>query len=203
MEHTRHGGGSLVNTAPSLDGASLALSVVHCEIDRLFANHKHLFILHLVVLVVCLESGFDIVLDLSFGLLTLVFLLEIEGRGELLSQGGGEFDLVDAWLENATLDIEHAVLVLEELFAVLQLFVTFNHAGLITMLLRLVPEADKRALFATLEFELNVRGFDGLHDLNVNDTFDHVAGLVEGALGLQLDLALGEIAPGIGEEKHP
>lgn len=203
LENTRHSGSSLVNTAPGLDVASLALSVVHCEVDRLFADHKHLLKLHLIMLVVSLKSGFDIVLDLGLGLLTLVFLLEIEGRWNVVGQGGGEFDLVDAWVENATLDIEHAVLVLKELFAVLQLFVSFNRAGLVTMLLSLMPEADERALFATLEFKLNVRGFDGLHDLNVNDTFDHVAGLVEGALGLQLDLALGERASGIGEEKHP
>ena len=43
---------------------------------------------------------------------------------------------------------------------------------------------------------------DGLHDFEVNDTSDHVAWLVEGALSLQLDLSLGELTPFVGEEKH-
>lgn len=103
------------------------------ELNGLLSDHEDLLVFHLVVLVGGLEDDFDVVLDLGFGLLALVLLLEVQGRGDVVGQSAGEVYLVDAWVENASLDIEHAVLVLEELFAVLQLLVPLDHACLIAM----------------------------------------------------------------------
>ena len=80
----------------------------------------------------------------------------------------------------------------------LELLLTMNCS--ITVLLRVV--ANERALFATFELKLDMGSSYGCHDLNVDDACNLVSWLVEGILSLELDFALGELAPFILEEKH-
>jgi len=78
IEHARHGRGALVDTAPSLNVASLGMCVTNHQSDGLFANDEHLLKLHLVVFVVSVQGRFHVVLNLGLGLLALVSLLEVD-----------------------------------------------------------------------------------------------------------------------------
>ena len=148
--------------------------------------------------VVCLQSGLNIVLDLRLGPLSGVLVLEGKRRGKFARQLSREVDLVDTRLQDATLDIKHAVFVLEELLAMLELLLAMHRP--VTVLLRVV--ADERALFAALELQLDMRRMNWLHDLHVKHASHLVAWLVEGILRLKLDLALGEFTPLVREEEH-
>ena len=148
--------------------------------------------------VIGLQGGLNIVLDLRLGLLSRLLVLELKRRGQFRRQLRREVHLVDAWLQDAALDVKDAVFILEELLAVLELLMTFDRP--VTVLLG--PVADEGALLATLELQLDMRRMDRLHDLHVEHAGHLVARLVEGVLSLQLDLALGELTPLILEEEH-
>ena len=78
IEDTGHGGGALVDAAPCLDVACLRLSFTNNEVDGFLTDDKHLLILHLVVVVVCVKDSLNVVLHLGLGLLTRVFMLEVK-----------------------------------------------------------------------------------------------------------------------------
>ena len=204
VEDTAHGRVALVNTAPGLDVAGLRLSVTLAESDGLLSDDEDLLEFHLVVLVMSVENGLNVVLDLGLGLFAGVLVLEGEGGRELVGEVRRELHRVDARVQHATLDVEDVTLVFKELLAVLELVGVVDSARLITMLLRRGVMTDERGLLLTLELEGDVGGHDRLHDLEVDDTLYGVAWLVEGVLRLQLDLSLGETGSGIFEEKgHP
>ena len=195
---------ALVNTAPGLDVAGLRLSVTLAESDGLLPDDEDLLEFHFVVLVVSVENGLNIVLDLGLGLFAGVLVLEGEGGRELVGEVRRELHRVDARVQHATLDHEDIALVLQERLVVLQLVGVSDLTHLTTTQLIRVIVADERGLLTSLELEGDVGGHDRLHDLEVDDTLDGVAWLVEGELRLQLDLSLGETGSGIFEEKgHP
>ena len=191
FENRAHRACSLIDAAPSLDVAGLRLSITDDHVDWLLTEDHDLFVLHLIVLIMGLKDGLDIVLDFRLGLLTRVLMLEVEGGGDVVGEFGLEVNLVNTWLEHTALDVEHAVLVLKEFLAVLELVGVMD--GLIAILSGVVT--DERALFSTFDLEFNVGCCNSLHNLEVDDTGDGVARLVEGVLGLELNLALGELTP--------
>ena len=195
---------ALVNTAPGLDVAGLRLSVTLAESDGLLPDDEDLLEFHFVVLVVSVENGLNIVLDLGLGLFAGVLVLEGEGGRELVGEVRRELHRVDARVQHATLDHEDIALVLQERLVVLQLVGVSDLTHLTTTQLIRVIVADERGLLTSLELEGDVGCHDRLHNLEVDDTLDGVTRLVEGVLRLQLDLSLGETGSGIFEEKgHP
>ena len=127
-----------------------------------------------------------------------MLVLEGKRRGKFVRQLSREVNLIDSWLQDASLDIKHAVFVLEELLAMLELLLTIHRP--VTILLRVV--ADERALFAALELQLDMRCMNWLHDFHVKHASHLVAWLIEGIFSLQLDLTLGEFTPLVREEEH-
>ena len=195
IEDARHGGGALVDAAPSLYVASFGLSFTDNEIDGLFTDDQHLLVLHLVRVVVSVEGSLDVVLHLGLGLLTGVLMFEVKRGGDVVGQLSHELNRVDAWVQHTSLNIKHSVLVLKELLFVLQFLMALNPTCVIAFAFALLPEADERVLFSTFDFKLNVRGLDSLSDLNVNETLHSVSGFIERVSGLELDVTLGELAP--------
>lgn len=140
----------------------------------------------------------DIVLHFGLGLLSRMLVLEVKGGGKLVWQLRREVNLIDSRLQDTPLDIKYTVLVLQELLGMLELLLTMDSP--IAILFSVVT--NERALFTALELKLDVRRIGWLHDLHVDDARHGVSWLVEGILGLQLDLAFRELAPFIREEKH-
>jgi len=138
-----HGGLSLVNAAPGLDVASLGLGFTDDHVDGLLTDDEHLLVLHVVMLVVAVEGGLDVVLDLGLRLLTRVLVLKVERRRDALGQSSLELNLVNTRLQHATLDVKDTVLVLKELFGMLHFLVSLDSACLVSVALSLVPEADE------------------------------------------------------------
>ena len=118
-------------------------------------------------------------------------MLEVEGGWDVVGQLRLEFNLVDTWLEKAALDVKHAVLVLKELFAVLELISMVD--SLVTIRGRVMM--DERAFLSSLELEFDVGGVNGLHNFQVDYTADGITWLIEGVLRLELNSAFGELAP--------
>ena len=120
-----------------------------------------------------------------------MFVLEVEGGWDVVGQLRLEFNLVDTWLEKAALDVKHTVLVLKELFAVLELISMMD--SLVTILGRVMM--DERAFLSSLELEFDVGGVNGLHNFQVDYTTDGITWLIEGVLRLELNSAFWELAP--------
>ena len=80
-KHRAHCARALVNAAPSFDIACFRLSITNNHVHWLLPDDQYLLVFHLIMLVVGLQSGLNIVLDLGFGLLSRVLVLELEGRG--------------------------------------------------------------------------------------------------------------------------
>ena len=106
--------------------------------------------------------------------------------------------MIDTGLQDTPLDIKDTVLVLQELLGMLELLLTMDSS--IAILFGVVT--NEGALLTALELKLDVRRMGWLHDLQVDNARHGVSWLVEGILGLQLDLAFRELAPFIREEKH-
>ena len=191
FENRAHSAGALINATPSLNSASLRLGFTDNKVDRLLANDHDLLVLHRIMLVMSVQGCLHVVLDLGLGLFARVLVLEMEGRGNVMRQLSLELNLVDTWVENSTLDVKHAVLVLKEFLAVLKLVSVMDR--LVTILSCVM--ADERALLATLDLELDVGGFNGFHNFEVNNTANGITWLVEGILRLELNFTLGELAP--------
>ena len=170
------------------------MSITNNKIDRLFTDDEHLLVLHRVGVVIGVQGCLDVVLHLGLGLFTGVLMFEVEGGGDVVGKLSHELDGVDAWVQHTTLNIKHFILVLKELLFVLQFLVSLNPALIFTFALRLLPEADERALLATFDFKLDVRGLDSLRDLDVNKTLNRVTGFIEWVSSLQLDVTLRELA---------
>ena len=198
VENAAHRGGSLIDAAPSLDVASLRLSITRSEFDWLLADDKDLLVFHLIVLILSLKSGLDVVFDLGLWLFTAAFVLESKRRWNLFRELRREANLVDAWLEHAISNLEDWLLELKELFALLQLLMMMLN---LTIIIGSRPVADERALLATLDLKLDVGAGNSLHDFDVDETTDSVAWLIEGMVGLHLDLALREVAAFVVEEE--
>ena len=77
IEDTGHGGGALVDAAPSLDVAGLRLSFTHNEVDGFLTDDQHLLVLHLVGVVMGVEDSLDVVLYLGLRLFTGVLMFEV------------------------------------------------------------------------------------------------------------------------------
>ena len=174
----------MIDAAPCLDLASLRLSITNNKIDRLFTDDEHLLVLHRVGVVMGVQGCLDVVLHLGLGLFTGVLMFEVEGGGDVVGKLSHELDRVDAWVQHAALNIKHFVLVLKELLFVLQFLVSLNPALIFAFALRLLPEADERALLTTLYFKLDVRSLDSLHDFDVNETLNSVTRFIEWVSGL-------------------
>jgi len=202
VKHAGHGRGTLVDTAPSLEIAGLSLLFTNHKIYGFLANDEHLFKLHCIVLVVSVQGRLHEVLHLGFGPLTSVRLRKVEGGWDVVWQVGLELNRVDTGLEYAINNIEHAGLVLKELFGVLQLICMVDSPPILTCPCSGSVVTNEGALLTTLDLKLDMRGFDSLHDLHVDDTRDSVAWLVEWVLRLELDFPLGEFSSTVGEEKH-
>ena len=185
----------MIDAAPCLDLASLRLSLTNNKIDRLFTDDEHLLVLHRVGVVMGVQGCLDVVLHLGLGLFTGVLMFEVEGGGDVVGKLSHELDRVDAWVQHAALNIKHFVLVLKELLFILQFLVSLNPALIFAFALRLLPEADERALLTTLDFKLDVRSLDRLSYLDINETLNSVSGFIEWVSGLQLDVTLRELAP--------
>mmetsp|Transcript_5387 Transcript_5387/g.7210 ORF Transcript_5387/g.7210 Transcript_5387/m.7210 type:complete len:307 (+) Transcript_5387:324-1244(+) len=194
LEDTPHSGSALIAAAPSLDVAGLGLLLANLERNGLLADDEHLLVLHDIVAVV-LKLGLNVILDLGLRLLARVLVLEVERRGDVVGQVELEVDLVEARLEHAINNGEHLVLLVKELLRVLAFLGLVHDSSLIAVMLRLRVVANEGALLATLELDLDVSGGDRGVDLEVDLAGDGVAGLVEGALSLQLDVASLELAP--------
>lgn len=194
VEDAAHGGGTLIAAAPGLDVAGLRLGIANPELDRLLTDDEHLLKLHLVMLVMRLQSSLDVVLDLGLGLLTTLLVLEVKGRWDVAGQLGRKLDGVDAWLKHAIWDGEHFLLVLEELLAVLQLLRPVLNVSLSVSMDSLSVVADEGAFFTTLNLQLDSFSLNSLHDFKVDQALHSVTGLIEGVCCLHLDLSLGEVA---------
>ena len=90
-------------------------------------------------------------------------------------------------------------LVLEKLLFSLYLLVMLFCISVIVLL---VPVANVGCFLATLYFNLEVLGFNGFKDFDVDFAIDCVSWLVEGELGLDLNLALIEFASIVLEKEH-
>ena len=90
FESGPHAGCTLINAAPSLNFAGLLLLFISFELNRLFANSKHLFVLHILMLVHRVHNGFNEVLDLGLGTFTDVCLLVVDGTWHTKGQLEGE-----------------------------------------------------------------------------------------------------------------
>jgi hypothetical protein len=65
VEHAGHGRGALVNTAPSLDVAGLALCLTNHKTRGFLADDEHLLKLHRIMLVVSVQGRLHEVLNLA------------------------------------------------------------------------------------------------------------------------------------------
>jgi hypothetical protein len=184
---------ALVDATPSLDVRSLLLFFTCLESNCWLSDGKDLLVLHLIVAFVVEELGLDIVLDLSFGLMSVLLVGEVERRGNLVWEEELEADFINTWLKNAIWDLHDLLLVLKELFLGLNLLMPLDSAGIIAFTLGLMPETDMGCLLTSLDLNLEVVGGAGLHNFEVDLTVDGVSWLIEGKLGLNLDLALGEV----------
>lgn len=69
-EHRAHRAMTLVNAAPCLDVACFRLSITNDHVNWLLTDDQNLLEFHLIVLVMGLQNGLDIVLDLGLWLLS-------------------------------------------------------------------------------------------------------------------------------------
>jgi hypothetical protein len=131
-----------------------------------------------------------------------VCILELDGGWDCVWQDGLELNRVDAGLEHAVDNVKDAGSVLEELFRVFQQIrmVSCDSAIALSVLSGVVT--NEGTLLTALDLKLDMRSFDSLHNLHVDDTGDSVARLIEWVLRLDLDFALREVCPFVGEEKH-
>lgn len=90
FESGPHAGCTLINAAPSLNFAGLLLLFISFELNGLFANSEHLFVLHILMLVHRVHNGFNEVLDLGLGTFTDVCLLVVDGTRHTQGQLEGE-----------------------------------------------------------------------------------------------------------------
>jgi len=111
LEDRLHGGSTLVDTAPSLDGAHFFLGFSGLETDRGLSDDEYLLVLHIRG---TLQLGLDCVLYLAFGLLTAFFVFEVEGRRNIFRQLELELDLGDSRRNKASWNSENFLLVLKE-----------------------------------------------------------------------------------------
>ena len=79
-------GGALRAASPSLELGCLADLLVGLELDSLLTDGEHLLVLHVLLLVLALENGLAVVLDLSRGLLSVAFVLEVEAGWDAIGQ---------------------------------------------------------------------------------------------------------------------
>lgn len=201
LELAPHGGRTLVTAAPGLDLGSFLLLLASLERNGLFTDDENLLVLHQIFMAAH-DLRFHEILDLSLRLLSRVLVLESKRRGETVGKSDVEIDLVDAGVDNTTWEVIDSSARVEEGLGVLQLLLFVDDTRLITVMLGLGVVAGEAALLASLEVELDMAGMNLMVDLHVDLTSDGVAGLIEGELSLELDFAVLEVAPLVGEEKH-
>jgi hypothetical protein len=78
FESRPHARSALIYAAPRLDFTCFLLLLVRFELNRLLANSKYLFVLHVFVLVDGVYNSFYKVLDFGFGTFTDVCLLVVD-----------------------------------------------------------------------------------------------------------------------------
>ena len=201
LELAPHSGVTLITAAPRLDVASLLLLLTHLEGNGLLTDDEDLLVLHQIV-VARHDCRFHVVLDLSLRLLLRVLILECERRGNGVRKSDLEVDLVDAGVDDTTLEVKHSSARVEERLAVLTLLLPVDNAGLVTVLLCLGVVTDEATLFGAFEVELDVTSVDLVVDLHVNLASDGVAWLIERQLCLELNFTVLEVAPVVREEEH-
>lgn len=136
------------------------------------------------MLIVGVELNLDEILYLGLGFFATFLVLEGEGRRNLFWQLSLEVDLIKTGLKTSILNIEHLVLIFEELLAMLELIGVVNDSSLITVMLSGCVMADEGALFATLDLKLDMGAFDCLEDVDVDHTGNRVSWFIERILGL-------------------
>ena len=153
--------------------------------------------LHVLFLVFAFEDGLAVVLDLSLGVISVAFVLEVEAGRNPIRQVGRELNLVVARLE-LTWQCAHHILVVQELLRLLHLFMLLDRAvncvALIVCLtsgLLLVPVADELVLAATFNLKLNaLSACNGLGHTEVDAAGDGFTWLIEWLSSAQLDVAI-------------
>jgi len=197
LEFGLHLGVTLTNAAPGGDLGGFFLGRVSHEVDGLLADGKHLLVLHVIFVVLCVDLNLDRVLDLCLRLGAVVLILEVHRGGNLFRKVQLEGNLVVARFEMGIVsEVEDLLFVFEEVLAHLVSLVTFVSV----ISLSFVPEASECGILLSLELKLDVLGLEGVVNLNVDLTVDGLSGLVEGELGLEHALATFEVGTTVAEK---
>ena len=201
--------GTLRAASPSLEAGCLGDLLIRFQTDCLLTDGEHLLVLHVLFLVFAFEDGLAVVLDLSLGVISVAFVLEVEAGRNPIRQVGRELNLVVARLE-LTWQCAHHILVVQELLRLLHLFMLLDRAvncvALIVCLtsgLLLVPVADELVLAATFDLKLDtLSACDGLGHTEVDAAGDGFTWLIEWLSSAQLDVAVVVLAAVSSEKFH-
>jgi len=108
------------------------------------------------------DLGLDKVLDLGLGFLAYILNVGVDTTGEIGGEVEAELDDVSAGVKVAFGELVDDLVVTEELFFHLMTMMALNLA----VTLRLRPKSSERALFLSLDFDLNVFECDGGVDVH-------------------------------------